>query len=221
MPKIKRSKKLKKPPPTMMSEREEIDALGPVAAFPGGRIAWIRERFAISDRHRRRSRMTDTDALKERNFPTVEIAVPDPEDKKAKRYNNTRVLQSEAWRFNQLTGMQRDAAKEMLLAITLRTAGTAAAVSKYGPVSIAGSSSPTDVGFEADVEGMWIEWTKEAKRRRISITVVIEVLAEPKTLRDIEHERRMRTGVPFAHYLRALTLWCELRGWLRPHATIS
>ncbi len=54
------------------------------------------------------------DALdwQETHHPTVEISVDDPESTRKARRNMTRCRQSEAWRHNRLSGMQRDAEKE-------------------------------------------------------------------------------------------------------------
>ena len=153
------------------------------------------------------------DALdwQEIHSPTVEIAVDDPEGTRKARRNLTRVRQSEAWRHNRLTGMQRDAEKEMEFAWRLRTAGLGAAVSKYGLQR--GGSGRADLGSSADAT--WIEWSKLAHDRRILVAAVVDCIAEPRTLAEIERTHRMRRGQAFGNYVLALDLWCEVRGWIR------
>lgn len=153
------------------------------------------------------------DALdwQERHSPTVEIAVDDPEGTRKARRNLTRVRQSEAWRHNRLTGMQRDAEKEMEFAWRQRTAGLGAAVSQYG--LLRGGSGRADLGSSIDTA--WLEWTKLAHQRRILVAAVIDCLAEPRTLTEIERTYRMRRGQAFDNYVLALDLWCEVRGWMR------
>lgn len=153
------------------------------------------------------------DALdwQELHSPTVEIAVDDPEGTRKARRNLTRVRQSEAWRHNRLTGMQRDAEKEMEFAWRLRTSGLGAAVSKYGLQR--GGSGRADLGSSADAT--WVEWSKLAHDRRILVAAVVDCIAEPRTLAEIELTHRMRRGQAFDNYVLALDLWCEVRGWIR------
>ena len=153
------------------------------------------------------------DALdwQERHSPTVEIAVDDPEGTRKARRNLTRVRQSEAWRHNRLTGMQRDAEKEMEFAWRQRTAGLGAASSRYGEAR--GGSSRADLG--SSVDASWLEWAKMAHQRRILVAAVIDCLAEPRTLAEIERTHRMRRGQAFDNYVAGLDLWCEVRGWTR------
>ena len=80
--------------------------------------------------------------------------------------------------------------------------------------------SQSDVA--ANVGEVWREWHREAGRRGIDQRAVIDVLTEPKTLAQIERDRRLRRGHAFGIYSRALDLWAELRGWMRrPPAPIG
>lgn len=153
------------------------------------------------------------DALdwQELHSPTVEIAVDDPEATRKTRRNLTRVRQSEAWRHNRLSGMQRDAEKEMEFAWRQRTAGLGAAASRYGESR--GASSRADLG--ASVDASWREWVALAHRRRLLVEAVVDVLTEPRSLAEVEHNRRMRKGEAFRNYAAGLDLWCEVRGWIR------
>ena len=65
---------------------------------------------------RTKPRKTPRDALEwqERHSPTVEISVDDPEATRKARRNLTRCRQSEVWRHNRLTGMQREAERDEL-----------------------------------------------------------------------------------------------------------
>ena len=216
MAKAKRSKKVKKP--KMETDvNAELDALGPVADYPAGRIAWWRDRVAIIDRHRKRSRVTDVERAQERHSPTVEIAVDDPEATRKVRKNLTRVRQSEAWRHNQLSGLQREAEREIELAYRAN-GGPQAAVAKYGSV---GGQGDGGIELSAEIAAAWRDWNVETGRRRINKWVVIDCVSEPRTLAEIERSRRLAPGKALSHYTRGLSLWCELRGWVRPHSTIA
>jgi hypothetical protein len=158
----------------------------------------------------------------ELHSPTVEIAIDDPEATRKTRRNLTRVRQSEVWRHNRLSGMQRDAEKEMEFAWRMRTAGLGAAVSGFNVKH----GKATSADFGARIEEVWLPWTTLAHARRILLAAVIDCLAEPKTLAQVERDHRMRRGQAFDNYVRALDLWCEIRGWVRgpamaggPHLT--
>ncbi len=168
---------------------------------------------------RTKPRKTPRDALEwqERHSPTVEIAVDDPEATRKARRNLTRCRQSEAWRHNRLTGMQREAEREMELALRSRIAGLGTAVSRYG----AARGGGTNIELGSATDSLWRAWATEAPQRRIMVAVVIECLTEPKTLTDIERDHRMRQGQAFEHYAAGLDLWCELRGWTRTPASIG
>jgi hypothetical protein len=133
----------KRPPRDL---REALQAAGPKPDYANAHtveeaaqvarmiVAWHARRAAITEAHRRRSQLSDPGLLQERHSPTVEVAVDDPEEKRRARRNLTRVRQSEAWRHNQLTPMQRQAEGELLTVWKLRTAGLGAVATKYGRV---------------------------------------------------------------------------------------
>lgn len=162
-----------------------------------------------SKKLRPKRRPNDALEWQERHSPTVEIAVDDPEATRKTRRNLTRVRQSEAWRHNRLTGMQRDAEKEMEFAWRQRTAGLGAASSRYGEAR--GGSNRADLG--ASIDEAWSKWSALTVPRRIMRAAVIDCLAEPKSLAQIERDHRMRRGQAFDNYVAGLDLWCEVRGW--------
>ncbi len=150
------------------------------------------------------------DALdwQERHSPTVEIAVDDPEATRKARRNLTRCRQSEIFRHNRLDGMQREAWREMALAWQTRTVGLGPSRSKYG---FNGGGTPDSYVLDQE----WKDWCAKAIDRRIIVGVVIECIAEPKTLTQIERDHRLRRGQALDQFCKGLDLWAELRGWLR------
>ncbi len=204
-----RAKKLKPRLPTLeeqlaahMLDSPTVNDTGDVGL--AYRRSWVRERNRLQDaiRHRDAKRVVDD---------TVEIAVDDPESTRKNRKNLTQVKKSEAWRHNRLTGMQRDAEKEMEFAWRQRTAGLGAAVSKYGLQR--GGSGRADLG--SSIDAAWLEWVKLAHQRRVLVAAVIDLIAEPMTLTQVQRKRRMRRGQAFTNYSDGLDLWCEVRGWIR------
>lgn len=169
---------------------------------------WMRRRAELVAAIGRR------DAKRRDEERTVEVVGEDPEDSKRRRTAIMRCNKADAWRHNQLNGMQREAEKELGFAWRLRTGdGPRLAVSKYGARSSGGSPSRMDLG--ADIEAMWLEWHRMAPIRGVMADPVVELLTAPTTLTDIERNHRMRRGQGLANHVRGLDLWCELRGWIR------
>jgi hypothetical protein len=198
----------------------DVHSVEAAAGVAQQRVLWHRQRAAISESHRRRSQLSDPGLCQERHSPTVEIAVDDPEAKRKARRNLTRVRQSEAWRHNRLSTMQRQAESEIALVWQTLIAG-------LGPVTSAafrarfGSTAAAALIAVVGLEKTWREFVPELRRRRIRFAVILEVLTEPRTLREIETSLRLSHGRALAIYERALDLWCELRGWLRFSAPLN
>jgi hypothetical protein len=219
----RKQRAMRAPPAALV---EALAAIGPEPGYDGvhtvedaasvarARVAWQERRRATTDAHRKRSRVADVEAMQERHSPTVEIAVDDPAGKRRTRSNFTRVRQSEAWRHNRLSAMERQAETEMLRAWQARTGGLGAIRSALRPRLASGGYRESVES--ATLESAWLELTREARRRKIKMAVVVEVLTEPKTLRQIDRDYRQRTGMAFSFYVRALALWCVARGWVRP-----
>lgn len=177
------------------------------------RLTWHVERARIVDSWRRRNRLRAVD-IQEINFPTEEIAVDLPEGERRVRRNRTRVRQSEAWRHNQLTVMQRQAETNMEISWKVRTQGFGPLVAGYTGMPSARVASPVQ-DLDARLEQEWLEWFREALAKKIAVAVVLDVLTEPRTLADIEKSRKLKRGKALAEYQRGLDLWCEQRGWKR------
>lgn len=225
MAKAKKSKKIRKRRSSAgpLDWRNVIDTIGPCPTYSGAhtveaaaqvarqRVGWQLQVKALIETYRRRQRQSDVEMQQESHSPTVEIAVDDPDATRKVRRNLTRVRQSEAWRHNRLSGMQRDAEKEMEFAWRQRTTGLGAASSRYGETR--GGSNRADLG--AGVDETWCAWAALTKIRRVMLPAVVDCLAEPKTLAEIERDYRMRRGQAFDNYVSGLDLWCEVRGWIR------
>jgi hypothetical protein len=109
--------------------------------------------------------------------------------------------------------MQRDAEREVEFAYRALTHGLGASRMKMGIEPRGHYDAQSDVS--ANVAETWRDWCREARRRRIAQPAFLEVLTEPKTLAQIERDRRLRRGQAFDNYSRGLDLWAELRGWTR------
>ena len=191
---------------------DDVHTVEAAATVAKSRVAWQDRRAEVAAAHRKRSRVTDVEAMQERHSPTVEIAVDDGASKRT-RSNYTRVRQSEAWRHNRLSAMERQAEIEMARAWQARTGGLGAIRSALRPRLASGGYRESVES--STLESAWLETTREARRRKINFRVVVEILTEPKTLAEVEHDHRLKSGMAFSFYVRALALWCVVRGWVR------
>lgn len=167
------------------------------------RRSWVKRRNELQDaiRHRDAKRVL---------VDTVEIAVDDPEDKRKRRKNTTRMKQSEAYRFSKLDSMQHQASTEMDRAYRLMYSGVGPTRSRYGERTGGGSPRESTV-----LEATWVSWCTEAVKRRIMVPPIMDFLFEVKTLTEIERDHRMRKGQALIQCKLGLDLWSELRGWLK------
>jgi hypothetical protein len=216
---------------------DQLQALGPcpdytadvatveaAAAVARARVAWQGTREAIMAAHRKRLRVSDPEVSQERHSPTVEISVDDPAGTRRARRNVTRVRQSEAWRHNTLTAMQRQAEQEMQEAWRARTLGLGVTGSNLNAVR-AGKTigDPTDMSDQkalwlAQLDDAWRGLVAECRRERIPFAVVVAVLTEPRTLGEIDRQFRLGAGASMFEYVRALDAWSWLRGWAKSTA---
>ncbi len=202
--------KAKKPKPKMLTLEEQLaehdrDAPGDVGNDAYGQAykrQWRRQRADLIAAIGRRDRKRLEDDV-------VEVVADDPEDTKKRRRNLTRCKQSEAFRHNRLTAMQQEACREMAIAWQGRRMGRGPSRSRYGMM---GGGEPPDTYL---VDQKWQEWCAAAVDRRIMVGVVIDCIAEPKTLTQIERDHRLRRGQALDQFCRGLDLWAELRGWMR------
>lgn len=204
----KKRHEIKKP----KEERDLYRRLDDIRASDADPLEKYRQRKRATESWRKRTRIHDVERAQAQHSPTIEISVDLPDETRRVRRNTTRVRQSEAWRHNQLTPMQQQAVSEMGLAWQARTAGLGTASSRYGEVRGATGESLT-LGAELDIT--WREWWSEARKRKISVRVVVDCICEPLSLREIERNRKLENGAALAIYQRGLDLWCQIRGWVR------
>jgi hypothetical protein len=219
----RRKQRARRGPPAALADA--LAAIGPEPGYDGvhtvedaatvakARVAWQQRRAEVTAAHRKRSRVTDVEAMQERHSPTVEIAVDDGAGKRRTRTNYTRVRQSEAWRHNRLSAMERQAETEMLKAWQARTGGGGTIRSALRPRLASGGYHESVES--STLESAWLEMRREARRQKIKMAVVVEVLTEPKTLGEIDRDHRQQSGTAYSFYVRALALWCVVRGWVR------
>jgi hypothetical protein len=193
--------------------QEMLRRLGP---YPRGKVEddpslprrcldWRLKRARIMDAWNRN--------LVEINYPTEALTVDYSIGRQSVVRNPTRVRQSEAWRHNQLTSMQRQAETEMQIGWKVLTVGLSASISRYG----APRGAPVGAAQEhsAGVDDDYLKWSRNALAEKFPLAVFLDVLTEPRTLQEIERSRKLKPGKALAIYQRGLDLWCEMRGWAR------
>ncbi len=175
------------------------------------RLDWTRQRRVLLALKTELSRRSDNEATRLRG--TIPLAEGDSEGQKHARKNATRVRQSEAWRHKQLDGVQRQAEIELDQVIRAKLGGPAL-VAKYG--RIGGGHNPYEIS--AAMSATWVSWIEHARIRGIDHDAVVDCIAQPLTLGDIEKGHGMVDGQGIVNHRRGLDLWAELRGWIRPGA---
>lgn len=206
---------------TPLDLQATLDALGPcpdygpdvatieqAAAVARARVAWQDRRAAAIEQYRRRSRLSDPEVVQAMHSPTVEISVDDPAGKRSVRANVTRVRLSEAWRHNRLTAMQRQAEAEIEAVWSLRTAGLGLTVSNLARIR-GGAVQPQNDGLEL----AWLDFLREAQRRRVHLRLLLALITTPVTLAQVERDLRLTRGEAFPAFVAGLDLWCQIRGW--------
>lgn len=191
-------------------------ASGPYDATIGARrVAWHDRRTQITTTHAKRSRLTgEPEDVQARHSPTVEIAIDDSDGKKRARRNMTRVKQSEAWRHNQLSGVQRQAESEMYSIYRERTVGLRSSSGSLGLGISGGRNADADAADRSDRESAWLTWFAQARKKKVATSVVIACIDATATLRELDSSYGKRHGWALRHYRSGLDLWAILRGWL-------
>ena len=179
------------------------------------RLDWITQHKRLLAMKHELGKKTDNDAIQAKRL--VAVGDDDSKGQQAARKNATRVMQSHAWRYNQLDGTQRQAEIEMEAAWRSRIAGFGPVTAKYG--SLGGRGEPFTAG--ADMEKAWTDWTVEALkenadgRKTVNLSAFVDCLIEPKTLKEVERDQRLAPGAALSNYQTGLQIWCRLRGWAR------
>ena len=107
---------------------------------------------------------------------------------------------------------QQDAMKDICLGFELLTRGMGVKVGSYGP--------RVDKSYGAqnrmmELEGLYVQWSKLCMVEKLSHAMAMDAIAYGKSMRQIDHDRRQKTGTARANLIEALDLYCKMRGWKR------
>ena len=175
------------------------------------RLDWTTERKRLLMLKHELGRKTDNEATSLRGTVTL----TDEDNRK----NATRVKQSEAWRYKQLDGVQRQAELE-LERVMRATRGGPSLVANYGRVG--GGNDP--YAISAAMEQAYSAWRATAVSRGVLIEAVLTCIIEPVTMAEIERAHGIAAGDGIRNHCNGLNVWAEIRGWVKPkeenrHAT--
>lgn len=180
---------------TGLYDAEDYDAL------TRRRLDWMAQRKRLLELRHTLGQKTDNDAIQAK--ATEVLSVDDV------RKNASRVRKSEAWRHKQLDSMQQQAEVELEHVIRALLGGPSL-TAKYG--AMPGGRDP--ITLSAAMEQAWRDWRAKASARGIIVEAVVDCIAQPKTMADIERERGMASGNGIHNHRRGLDIWAEVRGWI-------
>lgn len=164
------------------------------------RLDWMTQRKRLLALRHTLGQRTDNDAIQAK--ATEVLSVDDV------RKNASRVRKSEAWRHKQLDSMQQQAEVELEHVIRALLGGPSL-TAKYG--AMPGGRDP--ITLSAAMEQAWRDWREKAAARGVIVEAVVDCIAQPKTMADIERERGMASGDGIRNHCRGLAVWAEVRGW--------
>ncbi|GEM_PF-4134465 len=107
---------------------------------------------------------------------------------------------------------QQDAMVDIILGFEGLTRGMGVKVGSYGPRVDKSYSTGSRM---MELEGLYVQWSKLCQVERVSHAMAMDSVAYGKSLRQIDHDRRQRTGTAKSNLIDALDLYCKMRGWKR------
>lgn len=155
------------------------------------------------------TRNSDAHDWQERHSPTQAV---DIKLGAGKTRHSTQRRITDARLRDSLTGQQQDAALEISLAFEMMGRGLGYATSDWTRVPGGGGN----IGdAHARLIGDYVSWTKICHAEKISHSMIIDILVYGFSCRALDRDRRMRGGASKNNLLGGLTLYADMKGWLK------
>jgi len=147
--------------------------------------------------------------IQEKHSPTEVIQVKTPNNSKPQKAIK-RIVDNRLW--SALTSSQQHASIEINNAFEMMSKGMGYASSNWQ--KIPGCRSPSNI-TEARLRmiNFYLEWVKKCTEKKLSHSMVVDILCFGFSCRMIDHDRRLRKGGTKKNLMSALTLYCQLHGW--------
>lgn len=147
--------------------------------------------------------------LQERHSPTEQMNVrvtPERQQHQSQR----RIVDGRLW--ESMTAVQQDAAIAIATSFDMMGRGMGYVLSNWQRIpGCRGSANVTEA--HARMIKAYIEWAQKCAPRKISHSMVVDVLCFGFSCRMIDRDRRLKTGSTRGNLMQGLSLYCELMGW--------
>jgi hypothetical protein len=147
----------------------------------------------------------------EKHSPTVPVktvrttvsAVSQPQTQR-------RIVDARLWAA--LTPAQQTSALEIALAFETLGRGLGYIASDWKRIpGCRGQSNAADA--HARLVNTYIDWTQRCQRKKVSHAMIVDVLVFGFSCRQVDRDRRQRTGTARKNLVDGLCLYCALKGW--------
>jgi hypothetical protein len=166
-------------------------------------------RPGVSKDSARTKRGGDAHEWQERHSPTqaVDIKIGGG---KTRHSTQRRVTDARLW--DALSDQQQDAALEISLAFEMMGRGLGYATSDWTKIPGGGGN----IGdAHARLIGDYVAWTRLCHAEKTSHSMIIDILVYGFSCRALDRDRRVRAGASKNNLLSGLTLYADMKGWLK------
>ena len=147
--------------------------------------------------------------FQERNAPTETVSVKLSSKRYAQK-GQRRIVEARLW--ESLTPSQQDAALEISFAFETMSRGMGYAASNWQRIP-GGRGAGGLLEAQARLVNVYIEWTKECHKNKVSHSMIADVLVFGFPPSMLDCDRRVRKGTSRQNLIDGLDLYCKLKGW--------
>lgn len=152
--------------------------------------------------------MTPQD-VQERHSPTEPVSVRLTAERQT-HGSQRRIVDGRLW--DAMTPIEQDAAIAIAASFDMMGRGMGYVLSNWQRIPGCGGQSNISEAH-ARMMRFYMEWAQACTRKKISHSMVADVLCFGFSCRMIDRDRRLRTGATRENLLRGVRLYCDLRGW--------
>jgi hypothetical protein len=145
-------------------------------------------------------------ALQERQARTAQVQHRGASAPESRR----RITDARLW--DAMSPQQQDAAREIAAVFESMSRGLGYAASDWARLPGArGVSAASDI--QARLMTGYVEWTKRCHKAGVSHSMTIDILVFGHTCHALDRDRRAAAGWSKRNLLKALSLYCAVKGW--------
>jgi hypothetical protein len=167
-----------------------------------------------------RERLRDADSKEaldwqEKHDPTDPVMVR-VDATRVEELGRRRSLDNKLW--TAMSVEQIQAALEIRDAFEIVTGGLGSLIAHYAEQTSRGLKCLEDSEYVANLQITYSKWGADCARRHISVSAVLDVLCFGESCRQVDAARRHMHGWMRAQLFDALTVYAQIRGWLKKNS---